>query len=200
MSNSVRPHRWQPTRLPCPWDSPGKNTGVGCHFLFQCMKVKRESEVAQACLTLATPWTAAYQAYPSMGFSRQEYWSGVPLPSPLLWFNGYYFHSFLLVHVFHLKSICVFGFETLYIVGLYCCFLIHSANFCLLIGEFNLLFKFKVQFKEVFIFFHLAIRLPFTVYRLKSFAVPQTLYYCLLLHLVDLFKSKISICLVCSHF
>ena len=46
------------------------------------MKVKSESEVAQLCPTLATPWTAAYQAPPSMGFSRQEYWSGVPLPSP----------------------------------------------------------------------------------------------------------------------
>ena len=44
-SDSVRPHRRQPTRLPCPWDSPGKNTGVGCHFLLQCMKVKSESEV-----------------------------------------------------------------------------------------------------------------------------------------------------------
>ena len=47
MSDSVRPHRRQPTRLPRPWDSPGKNTGVGCHFLLQCMKVKSESEVAQ---------------------------------------------------------------------------------------------------------------------------------------------------------
>ena len=46
------------------------------------MKVKSQSEVAQSCLTLATPWTAAYQALPSMGFSRQKYWSGVPLPSP----------------------------------------------------------------------------------------------------------------------
>ena len=64
-----------------PWDSPGKNTGVGCHFLLQCMKVKSESEVAQSCPTLATPWTAAYQAPLSMGFSRQKYWSGVPLPS-----------------------------------------------------------------------------------------------------------------------
>ena len=64
-----------------PWDSPGKNTRVGCHFLLQCMKVKSESEVAQSCLTLATPLTAAYQAPPSMGFSRQKYWSGVPLPS-----------------------------------------------------------------------------------------------------------------------
>ena len=55
MSNSVRPHRWQPTRLPRPWDSPGKNTGVGCHFLLQCMKVKSESEVAQSCLTFHNP-------------------------------------------------------------------------------------------------------------------------------------------------
>ena len=46
---------WQPTRLPCPWDSPGKNTGVGCHFLLQCMKVESESEVAQSCLTLSDP-------------------------------------------------------------------------------------------------------------------------------------------------
>ena len=55
MSNSVRPHRRQPTRLPRPWDSPGKNTGVGCHFLLQCVKVKSESEVAQLCLTLSDP-------------------------------------------------------------------------------------------------------------------------------------------------
>ena len=55
MSDSVRPHRQQPTRLLCPWDSPGKNTGVGCHFLLQCMKVKSESEVAQSCLTLHYP-------------------------------------------------------------------------------------------------------------------------------------------------
>ena len=51
MSNSVQPHRQQPTRLPRPGDSPGKNTGVGCHFLLQCMKVKSESEVAQSCPT-----------------------------------------------------------------------------------------------------------------------------------------------------
>ena len=55
MSDSVRPHRRQPTRLPCPWDSPGKNTGVGCHFLLQRMKVKRESEVAQSGPTLSDP-------------------------------------------------------------------------------------------------------------------------------------------------
>ena len=55
VSDSVRPHRRQPTRLLCPWDSPGKNTGVGCHFLLQCMKVKSESEVALLCPTLSDP-------------------------------------------------------------------------------------------------------------------------------------------------
>ena len=55
MSDSVRPHRRQPTRLPRPWDSLGKNTGVGCHFLLQCMKVKSQSEVAQSCPTLSDP-------------------------------------------------------------------------------------------------------------------------------------------------
>ena len=55
VSDSVRPHRWQPTRLPRPWDSQGKNTGVGCHFLPQCKKVKRESEVTQSSLTLGDP-------------------------------------------------------------------------------------------------------------------------------------------------
>ena len=55
MSDSVRPQRRQPTRLPRPWDSPGKNTGVGCHFLLQCMKVESESEVAQSCPTPSDP-------------------------------------------------------------------------------------------------------------------------------------------------
>ena len=55
MSDSVRPHRQQPTRIPRPWDSPGKNTGVGCHFLLQCMKVKSENEVFQLCLALRDP-------------------------------------------------------------------------------------------------------------------------------------------------
>ena len=82
MSDSVRPHRWQPTRLPRPWDSPGENTGVGCHFLLQCTTVKSESEVAQSCPTLRDPWTAAHQAPPSMRFPKQEYWSGLLLPSP----------------------------------------------------------------------------------------------------------------------
>ena len=78
MSDSVQLHGLQPTRLPHPWDSPGKNAGVGRHFLLQCVKVKMLSRIR----LLATPWTAAYHDPPSMGFARQEYWSGVSLPSP----------------------------------------------------------------------------------------------------------------------
>ena len=55
VSDSVQLQKQQPTRLRCPWDPPGKNTGVGCHFLLQCMKVKSESEVAQSCPTLSDP-------------------------------------------------------------------------------------------------------------------------------------------------
>ena len=61
-----------------PWDSPGKNTGVGCHFLLQCMKVKSLNRV----WLFTTPWTVVCQTSLSMGFSRQEHWSGLPLPSP----------------------------------------------------------------------------------------------------------------------
>ena len=81
MSDSVRPHRQQPTRLLCPWDCPGKNTGVGCHFFLQCMHVCMPSPFScvRLCVTI---WTAAHQAPLSTGFSRQEYWSGLPFPSP----------------------------------------------------------------------------------------------------------------------
>ena len=61
---TVRPQRRQPIRFPHPWDSPGKNTGVGCHFLLQCMKVKNESEVVQSCPTCLTskPWAVPLAA------------------------------------------------------------------------------------------------------------------------------------------
>ena len=78
----MRPHRWKPTRLPHPWDSPGKNTGVGCHFLLPCMKVKSEGKVAQSCPPLHDPMDCSLPGSSVHGISRQEYWSGVPLPSP----------------------------------------------------------------------------------------------------------------------
>ena len=71
MSDSVRPHRRQPTRLPRPWDSPGKNKGVGCHFLLQCMKMKSESEVSQSCLTLHDPMDCSLPGSSVHGISVQ---------------------------------------------------------------------------------------------------------------------------------
>ena len=128
VSNSSWPHGLQPTRLLCPWDFPGKSTGVGCHCLIICLLLLLLSRFSRvrlcdptdgsppgsavpgilqgktlewvaisfsnvwnwkvkvkllSCVRLfVTPWTVAYQAPPSMGFSRQEYWSGLPLPSP----------------------------------------------------------------------------------------------------------------------
>ena len=70
MFDSVWPHRWQPTRLCCLWDSPGKNTGVGCHFLLQCMKVKSESEVAQSCPTLCNPMDCSLPGSSVHGLSQ----------------------------------------------------------------------------------------------------------------------------------
>ena len=82
MSDSVRPHRWQPTRLPHPWDSQGKNTGVGCHFLLQCMKVKSESEVAQSCSTLSDPMDCSPPSSSIHGIFQARVLEWVPLPSP----------------------------------------------------------------------------------------------------------------------
>ena len=78
MSASVRPQRRQPTRLPHPWDSPGKNPGADCHFLLQCMKVKSKSEVSQSWLPC--PWD-----FPG----KSTGWSGVPLPSPGIYLPGF---------------------------------------------------------------------------------------------------------------
>ena len=78
-------HRRQPTRLPHPWDSPGKNTGVGWHFLSNAWKWKVKVKSLSRVRLQATPWAAAYQAPPSMEFARQEYWSGLPLPYSLNW-------------------------------------------------------------------------------------------------------------------
>ena len=74
MSNSVRPHRWQPTKLPRPWDSPGKNTGVGCHFLLQCMKVKSESEVTQSCPILSHPMDCSLPGSSVHGIFQARVW------------------------------------------------------------------------------------------------------------------------------
>ena len=84
MSDSVRPHRRQPTRLPRPWDSPGKNTGVGCHFLLQCMKVKGEIEVAQSCPTLSDPMDCSLPGSPVHGIfqARVLEWGAIAFSNP----------------------------------------------------------------------------------------------------------------------
>ena len=83
MSDSVRPQRRQPTRLPHPWDSPGKNTGVDCHFLLQCMKVKSESEVAQSCPTLSDPMDCSLPGSSAHGIFQAGVLEWVPYPSRL---------------------------------------------------------------------------------------------------------------------
>ena len=82
MSDSGRPLRQQPTRLPRPWDFPGKNTGMGCHFLLQCMKVKSESEVAQSCLTPSDPMDYSLLGSSAHGIFQARVLEWVPQPSP----------------------------------------------------------------------------------------------------------------------
>ena len=85
LSDSVRPHRRQPARLPRPWDSPGKNTGVGCHFLLQCRKVKSESEVAQLCLTLSDPMNCSLPGSSIYGIfqARVLEWVAIAFSAPM---------------------------------------------------------------------------------------------------------------------
>ena len=85
MSNSVRPHRRQPARLLRPWDSPGENTGVGCHFLLQCMKVKSESEVSQSCPTFRDPMDCSLP-----GSSVQGIFQARVLEWDAIAFSGFY--------------------------------------------------------------------------------------------------------------
>ena len=86
MSDSVRPYRQQPTRLPGPWDSPGKNAGVGCHFLLQCMKMKSESELAQSCPTLSDPMDCRIPGSSVHGISqaRAVEWGAIAFSNGIL--------------------------------------------------------------------------------------------------------------------
>ena len=100
MSDSVRPHRRQPTRLPRPWDSPGKNTGGGCHFLLQCMKGKSESEVAQSCPTPRDPMDCSLPGSSVHGIfqARVLEWGAIAFSV------SYAIPCFILYWVTHLKS------------------------------------------------------------------------------------------------
>ena len=87
MSDSVRPHRWQPIRLHRPWGSPGRNTGLGCHFLLQWMKVKSEREVTQSCLTLSNPidWSLPGASVHGIFQARVLEWGAIAFS----WFHLY---------------------------------------------------------------------------------------------------------------
>ena len=108
MSNSVWPHRRQPTRLPRPWDSPGKNTGVGCHFLLQCMKVESEREVAQSCLTLSNPVDCSLPGSSVHGIFQARVLEWVAIASYLrlickflfliAWCSNSWFHACMVSH------------------------------------------------------------------------------------------------------
>ena len=109
VSDSVRPHRWQPTRLLCPWDSPGKHTGVGCHFLLQCMKVKSESEVVQSCLTLHNPMDCSPPGPSVHGIfqARVLKWGAISFSIYVVYvITNYYSNSYLaLLHVsLHIRA------------------------------------------------------------------------------------------------
>ena len=104
MPDSVRPHRRQPTRLPCPWDSPGKNTGMGCHFLLQYMKVKSESEIAQSCLTLSDPMDCSLPGSSVHGIfkARVLEWGAIAFSS-WTWLSNFHFHLYKIDFVHNTK-------------------------------------------------------------------------------------------------
>ena len=110
VSDSVRPHRQQPTRPHCPWDSPGKNTGVGCHFLLQRMEVKSEREVAQLCRTLSDPMDCSLPGSSAHGIfqARVLEWGAIAFSTlpcysfPNLMYNSKPTHSGL-----HLTEFCM---------------------------------------------------------------------------------------------
>ena len=110
MSDSVLLHRWQPTRLRCPWYSPGKNTEVGCHFLLQCMKVKSESEVAYSCPTLSDPVDCSLPGFSVHGIfqARVVEWVGIAFPATWLKSILYFITLFLSLVIclcMHAKSL-----------------------------------------------------------------------------------------------
>ena len=129
MSDSVPPHRQQPTRLPHPWDSPGKNTGVGYHFLLQCMKVKSESEVAQSCLTPRDPMNCSLPGSSVHGICQARV---------LEWVAIAFSDSYLIIHLFKITKVLL---DPIFLHKCLACFLaLHSTNLpnLLLVSTFHL--------------------------------------------------------------
>ena len=150
MSNCVTPQT-AATRLPHPWDSPGKNTGVGCHFLLPCMKVKSESEFAQSCPTLSNPMDCTLPGSSIHGIFQAKYWSGVPLPSPFLWDDcvnisknsvfrklkqGYLF-AIIWSGLFMVYLLCTWSTNYVPTIYLVCALLVRHATFIISIPHNN---------------------------------------------------------------
>ena len=137
----MRPNGRQPTRLPRPWDSPGKNTGVGCHFLLQCMKVKRESEVAQSRPTLRDPMDCSPPGSSVHGIPQARGLEWVP--SHIVISQVYFYGSlFLLLAQVFSQSLCLFT-HLLFILSLIClhCHLFALASITLLLVYNHLLYN-----------------------------------------------------------
>ena len=115
-------HRWQPTRLPHPWDSPGKNTGVGCHFLLQCMKVKSESEVTQSCWTPSDHMDCSLPGSSVHGIfqARVLEWGAVAFPSPYIYMYMYIklLTHITSLHIFSSHSTVIGHFHCLHILNI----------------------------------------------------------------------------------
>ena len=136
MSDSVQPHRWQPTRLPCPWDSPGKNSGVGCHFLLQCMKVKSQSEVARSCPTLHDPMDCSLPGYSVHGIfqARVLEWGAIAFSNIHNYFTYFDYHlTFFCIYKLNFKIHIFADGHWVFIIFLYSKYYCSSILKCLLV-------------------------------------------------------------------
>ena len=117
-------HRRQPTRLPRPWDSPGKNTGVGFHFFIQCMKVKRESEVSQSCLTLSDPMNCSLPGSSVHGIFQARVLEWVAIA-----FSGMYVYKciHICIHTHIYMCVCIYIYKYTH-THIYICININSPS------------------------------------------------------------------------
>jgi len=134
VSDSVRPHRRQPTRLHRPWDSPGKNTGVGCHFLLQCMKEKSESEVSQSCPTLRDPMDCSLPGSSVHGIfqARVLEWGAI---KPSTFYLKFKWAPCILSAFFFLESIIIL---ILYLLSYFSSQIFYLLSFCPIIWKISL--------------------------------------------------------------
>ena len=145
MSDSVWPHRRQPTRLPCPSDSPGKNAGVGCHFLLQCVKVKNESEVSRSCPTLSDTMDCSLPGSSIHGIfqARVLEWGAIAFSDSNI--NQFFFFTSLNANKTMIVQFCDLTSQCVIIstLNIYDCF---SVFFCLVTHSFKSYFMIKFTF------------------------------------------------------